>query len=119
MSINSTKVWYGEHPEIITLPFISLPSCNITFETLDESSLFNEISLTATFVWISAPNSFAADAIEFEKIFYNAMQSPRISDHIMEKRKELYLQCFDDLTGDAIGKYTKTIINVIEQNRRN
>ena len=61
----------------------------------------------------------ASDAIEFKKIFYNSMQSPRISDHIMEKRKELYLQCFDDFTGDAIGKYTKTIINVIEQHRRN
>jgi hypothetical protein len=61
----------------------------------------------------------ATDAIEFEKVFYNAMQSVEVSDHIMEKRKELYLQCFDDLTGDAIGKYTKTIINVIEQHRCN
>jgi len=61
----------------------------------------------------------ATSPTEFKKIFHNAMQSPGISDNIMEKRKELYLQCFDDLTGDAIGRYTKTIINVIDQHRCN
>ena len=45
------------------------------------------------------------------------MESAEINDDIMKERKELYLQCFDDLTGDAIGKYTKTIIDVVNKRR--
>ena len=48
-----------------------------------------------------------------------AMQSQltEISNEDMMRRRELYLQCFDDLTGNAAGKYTNTIINVINQRR--
>ncbi len=48
-----------------------------------------------------------------------AMQSQliEISNEDMMKRRELYLQCFDDLTGTAAGKYTNTFINVINQGR--
>ncbi len=60
----------------------------------------------------------ATNPIEFEKIFYDAMQLTEIDSNIMEKRRELYLQCFDDLSGDAIGKYTKTITDVINQRRK-
>ena len=35
----------------------------------------------------------------------------------MKKRRELYSMCFDDLNGNAIEKYSKTIINVIEGNQ--
>ncbi len=59
----------------------------------------------------------AKDVAEFEEVFYDAMESAEINDDIMKERKELYLQCFDDLTGDAIGKYTKTIIDVVNQRR--
>ena len=48
-----------------------------------------------------------------------AMQSQltEISNEDMTRRRELYLQCYDDLTGNAAGKYTNTIINVINQCR--
>jgi hypothetical protein len=55
------------------------------------------------------------DDLEFEKAFYNAMESEEVSDDVMVKRKELYLQCFDDFTGDAIGKYTKTITRIVDR----
>ena len=48
-----------------------------------------------------------------------AMQSQltEISNEDMMRRRELYLQCFDDLTGNAAGKYTNTIMSVINQRR--
>jgi len=59
----------------------------------------------------------ATDDIEFEKMFYNAMQSQEVSEQDMKKRKDLYLQCFDDITGSSIEKYTKTIVDVINKRR--
>ena len=44
-----------------------------------------------------------------------AMQSQltEISNEDMKRRRKFYLQCFDDLTGNAAGKYINTIISVI------
>ena len=48
-----------------------------------------------------------------------AMQSQltEISNEDMKRRRKFYLQCFDDLTGNAAGKYINTIISVINQRR--
>ncbi|SVD95328.1 uncharacterized protein METZ01_LOCUS448182 [marine metagenome] len=44
-------------------------------------------------------------------------QLTEISNEDMERRRKLYLQCFDALTGNAAGKYINTIISVINQRR--
>ena len=57
----------------------------------------------------------ASDGLEFETVFYDAIKSVEISDNVMADRKELYLQCFNDFTGDSIGKYTEIITHVINR----
>ncbi len=71
------------------------------------------------FPWRKHLNLFdvATNTTEFENIFYDAVQSSGINDNVIEKRRELYLQCFDDFSGNAIDKYTKTIVDVINQRR--
>jgi len=59
----------------------------------------------------------AADIGDFEKVFYKVLNSKEVMRDDMKKRRELYSMCFDDLNGNAIEKYSKTIINVIEGNQ--
>ena len=72
------------------------------------------------FPWKSYLDLFevAEDMEDFERVFYKALQSTEVSEDAMKKRRNLYSICFDDLTGNAIGKYTKTISNVIKLNQK-
>ncbi len=52
---------------------------------------------------------------EFEVIFSDALENPSVSDSIMKQRKELYLECFDDLSGSAERNYIKVIVKTINR----
>ena len=56
--------------------------------------------------------------LEFENYFYDEMLKPSdISTENMKRRTELYLECFEDLNGNAEEMYTKTIVDVINQSK--
>ncbi len=61
----------------------------------------------------------ADNIVDFENIFYKALNSKEITKDDMKKRRDLYSICFDDLSGNAIEKYSNTIISTIESSRRN
>jgi len=73
------------------------------------------------FPWKNYLDQFevAEDMDDFERIFYKVLQSAEVSEDDLKKRRNMYSICFDDLTGNAIEKYTKTIANVIEHSQIN
>jgi len=60
----------------------------------------------------------ADNIVDFENIFYKALNSKEITKDDMKKRRDLYSICFDDLSGNAIEKYSNTITSTIESSRR-
>lgn len=52
----------------------------------------------------------------FKDTFYKLINSHDINEDQMIRRKDLYLSCFDDYTGNALCLYTRTIEKVIKNN---
>ena len=61
----------------------------------------------------------AEDSGDFEKIFYNTINShKKIDKRLIDRRKELFTQCFGNIAGDATSEYTKVIYNEIDKRKK-
>jgi len=81
---------------------------------------FRDTPYFGQFPWRNYIDVFdvAHDIYEFKDLVYDSFKNQTIPEGVQQRRKELFLSCFDDLTGQAAKMYTETIIDVIESNQQ-
>ena len=62
--------------------------------------------------------NIARNSNEFEKEFYMILESNDFSKDFIQRSIELYVRCFEDLTGNTIEGYSQTILSIINQSKR-